>query len=183
MKFTVPKGIRQKGSGTQRMGIFFIMLSLVQWRVQRRGGGMVPCLFPGAPAGEPFFASKGPFQMGPFWYQRGPFGAKTVFAPGANLTKKSPFYTEKREICIFCGTFSASAVPLELQGAPLPLPGTSSGSANAVISGQLDIHEDLKMRIFRVGRTGTEQGELGRVVSVLPKSIFLLRMLPTQNVL
>ena len=155
--------------------IISILLALVQWRIPSGGGGHGAMPLPwgtagqgmslGAPAGDPSLPRKDHSKRAHFGFKRSLFDNQRPLAPGANSIPRRPFYKKKRVISIFCGTFSASG-PFELQGDPEPLalPVTSSGCA------------------LRTESTGTEQGEMGRIVSFLPKSPFLLRILPTQNV-
>ena len=127
LRSTAPKGTRQNDSSAQRIGNYFYFVALVQWRIQRRkrGGGMGPCLSPVAPIrayplghqprtlfGLERAIPKGPIllQMGSFWCQ------ETVLTPVAHSTQESPFYTEKREIPIFCGTFSSFRRPSSASG-------------------------------------------------------------------
>ena len=106
-------------------GIIYILLALVQWRIQKRRGvgGMGPCRFSGALV-RAYHVRHQPGTLlgleraipkGPILAPKGSF-LVSRYCIGANSILKSPFYTEKREISIICGTFSVSGGALELQG-------------------------------------------------------------------
>ena len=65
---------------------------------------------PGAPAGDQFDLER-VIPKGPILSSK---GQESFLATGANPSTKRSFYTEKREISIFCGCFSFSKGPLEL---------------------------------------------------------------------
>ena len=109
---------------------------------------------PEAPTGDHFWSRKGHSKRAHFGFKWALFVAKRLLALGANLTKKKLILHRKVRYFYFRRTFLVPGVPLELQGVLWPLPGPSSGSANAVISGQPDIHEDLNMRICEWGELG-----------------------------
>ena len=119
LRLTAPEGTRQNDSGAQRMGNYFCFV--VAGEVadpEEEGGGSIPLpwgtgqgISPGAPARD-LFGLERAISKGPILTSKGPFSVpKDYYGCRGNFDSRSPFYTVKREISVFCGTFFSFRSP------------------------------------------------------------------------